>query len=124
MNIQVTTYIDNKKLLFERNDGDFVEKEDAYQILYTDKNSQNFDIKIEKNCDKVIISKDNMPLNIFKELSVSQYKTPYGDISLHTKLLSVDIKEKNKFIQFEIEYKIIFSKIDSQLNKLKILVTR
>ncbi|MDO4814063.1 MAG: DUF1934 family protein [Gemella sp.] len=124
MNIQVTTYVDNKKLLFEKNEGNFLEEENYYQITYKDKNSEACDIRLEKNGEKVVINRASSPLNIGKEVTVSQYKTPYGLMDLHTKLIGVDVKEKSKFIQFEIEYRIIFSKIDSQLTKLKILVTR
>lgn len=124
MNIQVTTYINNEKLLFEKNEGDFLEEEKFYQIIYKDKHSELCDIKIDKSGEKVLIKKGGSNLNIGKEITSSQYMTDYGPIDLQTQLLSVDIKEKSKFIQFEMLYRIIFSKVDNQLNKLKILIRR
>ena len=122
MNIAITTYIDNEKLLFEKHIGNYTSSEKEHIIKYVDKNKKNFKIVIDKNKDNVSIVKDNNVLSIKKEKSFSKYETNFGFIDLETKLVKIEKLERNNFIQFEIEYKIYFSKKDSQLNKLKILI--
>lgn len=124
MDINVTTYIDGEKLLFEKNKGSLKEEERSYIINYFDKNKKSFEIVIDKNKDNVSIVKEGVAMSLGSVPTETSYSTDFGIIKLKTKLLSVNILEKNKFIQFEISYKIFFSAIDSQNNKLKILIKR
>lgn len=122
MNITVTTYINKEKLLTEKNSGNFFEEENNYLIEYIDKNKKNYKIIVDKNKDSVSIVKDNTIMAIKNKKTKTKYPTPYGVIDLETELIKVNKLEKNNFVQFEIDYKIHFSKIDSQHNTLKILI--
>lgn len=124
MNINVTTYIDGEKLLFEKNEGSFREEDKSYVINYFDKNKKSFEIVIDKNKDNVSILKEGVAMSLGSNPAETSYSTDFGIIKLKTKLLGLNILEKNKFIQFEINYKIFFSAIDSQNNILKILIKR
>ncbi|MBU0278450.1 MULTISPECIES: DUF1934 family protein [unclassified Gemella] len=124
MKINITTYIDNEKLLFEKNMGDLVENEKNYILTYQDSKKNNFEIKIAKDASRADIIKDGVVLALSKKLQKTNYKTDFGIVSFNTHLQKINILEKNKFIQFEIDYKIYFSDTDKQDNKLKILVNR
>lgn len=122
--ITITTYVDKEKLLVEKYQGEYLEQEESYIINYIDKNKKNFKIVIDKNKDNVSIVKDNTTMAIKKQISTTNYSTNYGVVQLKTELQNIEKLEKNNFVQFEIDYKIYFSKIDSQYNKLKLLIKK
>lgn len=124
MNIAVTTYIDNEKLMFEKNIGDYSEDENSANIKYVDKNKKKYEIIVDKKNDNVSIVKDDTAMLIKKSRAVTNYATDYGILNLETKLIGVARLEKNNFVQFEIKYKIYFSKKDSQENRLKVLIRK
>lgn len=122
MNINLTTYIDNKKLLSEKYVGTYEENLENYIINYSDKNKKKFKIIVDKNKDNVSILKEGTTMNISKNRGLSEYITEYGVISIETKLLSIEKMERNSFVRLDIIYDLYFSKFDSQENKLQILI--
>lgn len=124
MNLKITTYIDNTKFLSEQYESNYFEEENIYTIEYFDKNKNFFKIIIDKKKDNVSIIKDNIKMLLKKEKSLTNYSTDYGVVNLETKLENIIKLEKNSFVQFEINYKLYFSKIDTQNNSLKILIKK
>lgn len=122
MNIMLTTYIDNEKLLFEKHKGAFFEDDNFYKIEYVDKNKKKFKIIIDKQKDNVSIVKEDSTLFVEKQRTKTEYKSEFGILGLETQLISNVVKQRNSIYQFEITYYIYFSKIDKQENKLKIVV--
>lgn len=124
MTITITTYIDDKEVLKNKYLGSFRETLESYEITYVDENKKNLKIIIDKMLDNVSIVKESIPMVIKKERMKTSYATLQGVLQLETELSFIKELAKNNFVQFEISYRIHFSKIDFQRNRLKILIKK
>lgn len=123
MNIKLTTYINDEKLVEERYVGKYKSNLVSEEIAYNDKNNKKIKIFIDKIKESVSIEKDDSKLYISNSVKEAVYSTEVGEIKLKTKLERINKQERNNLIMLEIVYYIIFEE-EKQKNKLKILVKR
>lgn len=121
MEIKITTYVDDEKILEEKYVGEYISENTYEKIQYIDKNEKKIKIFIDKIKESVSIEKDNSKMSIEYSRKSSDYATVYGVMKLDTQLVKIDKLARNNLVLYEIVYNIFFGQ-EKQQNKLKILV--
>lgn len=124
MKLNIKTLIDDKQVFNETYLANLKEEKDYFFINYKDNYQEKITLIIYKNLEKVVIDKNANQLIVEKKEKITSHKIREGTVKLKTRLKCAKIIKRGSFIQFKIEYYIIFSDRDKQKNTLKILLKK
>lgn len=124
MKLNIKTLIDERQVFNETYLANLKEEKDYFIISYKDNYQEKIALIIYKNLEKVVIDKNANQLIVEKEEKITAHKLREGIVKLKTQLKCAKIIKRGSFVQFKIEYYIIFSARDKQKNTLKILLKK
>lgn len=123
MKVKIISYVDNERLLEEIYEAEVSFGKMSDEISYTDKNNEKIKIIVDKIKESVSIEKDTSLFELKFWRTKTKHSTAYGTFDLESQLVSLEKKERNKLVYYEIVYNLFFNN-EKQKNKLKILIKK